>query len=89
MDIGKPHVVTDLECPVHKAQRHVEFSVNVFREPDQKGLEVAACSEFPESQGTAPCGQMCIHSPEARSLRDAEATKHREDLAQIGQNVLG
>jgi hypothetical protein len=89
MEMGKPHVVTDLECPVHKAQRQVEFDVNVFRGMNQKGLDVTACSEFLASQGGVTCGKMCVHTDEARCLYEKETEKHRDELAKIGKNVLG
>ena len=89
METGKPHVGTDLECPVHKAQRHVELDVNVFRGVNHKGLVVTACSEFLASQGAVTCGKMCVHTAEARSLYEKEAEKHRDELGKIGRNVLG
>lgn len=89
MEKQVPHVVTNLECPVHRSNREVEFAVNVFRDADHKGLGVETCSEFLGKQGAISCGKMCIHTPEAHSLHEAEAKKHREELAQIGPNVIG
>jgi hypothetical protein len=89
METGKPHIVTDLECPFHKELHHVEFGVNVFRGMNHEGLDVTACSQFLASQGAVTCGKMCVHTDEARSLYEHEAEKHRDDLAKIGRNVLG
>ena len=89
MDRQAPHVVTDLECPTLKAKRQVEFAVNVFRNADHQGLEVEACSEFLGNQGAGTCGQHCIHTPEARKRHEEEVRKHREELSQIGPNIIG
>ena len=83
-----PHGTIDLECPVHRESRQVEFAVNVFRDADHKGLEVEACSEFLGKQGAVMCGKTCIHTPEARRLHEEEARKHREELASIGPNII-
>jgi hypothetical protein len=88
MEHRMPHGTTDLECPIHRDSRQVEFAVNVFRDADHKGLEVEACSEFLGKQGAVTCGKTCIHSPEARRLHEEEARKHREDLALIGPNII-
>lgn len=84
-----PLAATDLECPILTETRQVEFSVNVFRDTEHKGLEVETCSEFVGRHGAVTCTQTCIHSPEARRLHDKEVQKHREELAQIGPNVIG
>ncbi len=89
MNKQAPHVATDLECPTLKAKRHVEFAVNVFRDADVKGMEVETCSEFLGTHGKGSCGQACIHSQEAKRLHSEEAKKHREELAEIGPNVIG
>jgi hypothetical protein len=89
MEKGMPHVATDLGCPNLRESRQVEFAVNVFRDADHKGLEVEACSEFVWGHGAVTCGQTCIHTPEARRLHEEEAKKHREELAQVGPNVIG
>jgi len=86
---GMPHVTTVLECPNLRENRQVELAVNVFRDADHKGLEVEACSEFVWGQGAVTCGQTCLHTPEAWRLHEKEAKKHREELAQIGPNVMG
>lgn len=89
METKTPHVVTDVECPTLKARRQVELAVNVFREADHKGLEVQACSEFLGEHGAVTCGKACIHTAEAKKIHKEEAKKHREDLEQIGPNVIG
>ena len=88
METHMPHVATDLECPVRRKNRRVEFAVNVFRDADHKGLDVDACSEFLEKQGAVTCGKTCTHAPEARRLHEEEAQKHLKELAQIGPNVI-
>jgi len=89
MEKGMPHIVTNLECPILGESRQVELSVNVFRRPDHKGLDVEACSEFLESHGAVTCGKACIHTPEARRVHEEEGQKHQEELGHIGKNVIG
>jgi hypothetical protein len=88
MENRMPHGTTDVECPVHRESRQVEFAVNVFRDADHKGLDVEGCSEFLGKQGAVTCGKTCIHTPEARRLHGEEAKKHREELARIGPNIM-
>ena len=89
MEKGMPRVAMDLECPIFRESCEVEFSVNVFRDADHKGLEVEACSEFLGGYGSVTCVKTCIHMPEARRLHEEEAKKHRKGLAVIGPSVIG
>ena len=89
MDKGRPHVMTELECPVLKKKEQVEFSVNVFRSPEHRGLDVTKCSEFLDSKGLVTCGKDCIHGPEARELHKQEVQAHRQELSEIGPDVIG
>lgn len=89
MEKGKPHVATELMCPVLKKTEEVGFDVNVFRNPDHGGLEVTACSEFLAGLGAVTCGKDCIHTPEAREIHRQEVQKHLKDLSKIGRNVIG
>ena len=89
MEKGKPHVMTELECPVLKKKEQVEFSVNVFRSPEHRGLDVTECSEFLHAQGLVTCGKDCMHSPEARALHKQAVQAHREELSEIGPDVVG
>ncbi len=84
-----PHVTTNLECPIHQDDRKVEFAVNVFRDADHHGLEVEACSQFQGKDGQVTCDQHCKHTVTAHHIHEEEAKRHREELATIGQNVIG
>jgi len=89
MEKGRPHVEADLDCPIFKTSRHVEFAVNVFRSAEDQGLVVDACSEFHGNHGVVACETPCTHTPEALRLHETEAQKHLEELALIGTNVIG
>ncbi len=89
MQTGKPHVAVELECPVHKELRDVEFDVNVFRRPEHHGLDVTRCSQFLDAAGGPSCGKTCVHHRVARAVHEAELERHRDELSEIGPNVLG
>lgn len=87
MEKERPHVTTEMECPVLHKKETIGFDVNVFHGPDHGGLDVTTCSEF--NHGEVTCGKDCIHTQEARELHEKEVRKHQRELGKIGPNVLG
>ena len=87
MEKRKPHVTTEMECPVLHKEEEIGFDVNVFHGADHGGLDVTFCTEF--GPGEVTCGKDCIHTQEARELHDKEVRKHQGELKKIGPNVLG
>jgi hypothetical protein len=89
MEIGKPHVNVDLECPILRQKREVELEVNVFRSVEHGGLDVAACSEFLQGNCLPTCGKKCLHTQESYELHEKNVKKHQRELGEIGPNVVG
>ena len=87
MEERRPHVTTEMECPVLHKEEEIGFDVNVFHGYDHGGLDVTSCSEFGHDE--VPCGKNCIHTQEARELHEKEVRKHQRELAKIGPDVLG
>ena len=89
MEKGTPVKNAEVECPVLKQKREVDFEVNIFRGSDHGGMHVRTCSEFLQESGTPTCGEDCVHGDKARALHEAEMQKHLDELAKIGRNVIG
>lgn len=87
MEKRKPHVTTEMECPVLHKEEEIGFDVNVFHDAEHGGLDVTFCAEFGHDEVT--CGKDCIHTQAARELHEKEVRKHQRELAKIGPYVLG
>jgi len=87
METRKPHITTEMECPVLHKKEELGLDVNVFHGADHGGLDVTFCAEF--GAGEVTCGKGCIHTQEARELHDKEVRKHQGALKKIGPDVLG
>jgi hypothetical protein len=88
MEKGMPHVTVELDCPLLQKKEQVGLDVNVFRSPENGGLRVTECSEFPKDKRHVTCGQECVQTQEARELHEKEVTMHKEELRKIGPDVI-
>ena len=82
---GVPHVDLRVTCPVKGGAADVGVDVNIFRE---RGT-LTGCTHLDQGE---KCAEGCLVAPETRDvllhIMAAERSKHKEDLGDVGPNVV-